>query len=61
MVTVLDEPALTAAAQRLRDMIAGGGVGSEDGRWSIGAKVAHAHMIRSVAGRGCAKCRLVGD
>jgi hypothetical protein len=61
-VAALGEPALAAAAERLRGMLAAGGGGTgEDGRWSIGAKVAHAHMIRSVAGRGCAKCRLVGD
>jgi hypothetical protein len=61
VVAALADPALAAAADRLRDMLAASGGADGGGRPSIGAKVARAHMLKSVAGRGCAMCRLVGD
>lgn len=51
--------ASAAVAANLQQQLARDALESGGGRWSrsVGAKVAHAHVIKSAVGRGCVVCR----
>jgi vacuolar protein sorting-associated protein 41 len=50
---------MAAAAERLRLQLAADADDHGESR-SVGAKVAHAHIIKNVVREGCSKCKLVG-
>jgi hypothetical protein len=60
LISTIDDPTIAAAAERLRLQLATDADDHDDSR-SVGAKVAHAHIIKNVVREGCPKCKMVGD
>jgi hypothetical protein len=60
IIATIDDPAIAETAKRLQTQVAADADDQSDTR-SVGAKVAHAHILKSVISHGCTACLLVGD
>jgi vacuolar protein sorting-associated protein 41 len=60
IIANIDDPAIAGTAKRLQAQVAADADDQGDTR-SVGAKVAHAHILRSIVSKGCPSCLLVGD
>jgi len=55
IIASLDDPQAVLIAQRLESQIKGSEDDMNETR-GVGAKMAHAHLIKSIVGRGCPHC-----
>lgn len=55
IIAALDDPQAITVAERLQAQMKRNDEEVMESR-SVGAKMAHAHMIRSIVGRGCPHC-----
>jgi hypothetical protein len=60
LVSGIEDPAIAATAERLQAQLAAD-MDDQGGSRSVGAKVAHAHVIKSIVGAGCPRCKVVGE
>jgi vacuolar protein sorting-associated protein 41 len=60
IISTIEDPAIKATAEKLQAQLAADADDQSDNR-SVGAKVAHAHIIKNIVGKGCPLCHLIVD